>query len=500
MIAVLAQTENPDGEVARWLDLKFFTADSLIGRMSARVQNCDHHFRCLFVEASVLMHHVSSTTTNRLQDCFIAPLVVLRRNAFPFALSLTISLAVTATSGVVVLPAFPFCSRPTQLLIDAAGGSGFSFCQYSPSIERETNKLHEIIFGKMRIPALLLAASLVVIFDVSESLVTTSQQNDSTRHIFRATLTRRSRRSPADPRPLHPLKYRLCTRNSPSPFVLSSFSDATADNDATKNNNDEGIDIASERTLYQVLQVRTTATRDEIKQSYFRLAKQSHPDALIQQQQQQHVAQNIANNGGDYNRSNSMATIVDFQEIAEAWNVLGNSKLRKRYDRERKAKEWSLKAQAYTNERLEQAVPVVANMMDNIAVPFLRRTTATTWAVGQAIATGVSGFSKINKNGNSVQTPRDGVAPANGFADSPPVGNTGTNERTSTNGGLESINGDAMNGSNIPQAPTTHVPMGLTDTFLQALEAGQQAAREIDSLELNEKAEQLQERYVFYTR
>ena len=35
-------------------------------------------------------------------------------------------------------------------------------------------------------------------------------------------------------------------------------------------------------TLCDVLQIETTATRSEIKRSYITLAKESHPDALLQ--------------------------------------------------------------------------------------------------------------------------------------------------------------------------------------------------------------------------
>ncbi|KAL3924197.1 MAG: hypothetical protein SGILL_001188, partial [Bacillariaceae sp.] len=244
--------------------------------------------------------------------------------------------------------------------------------------------------------------------------------------------------------------------------------------------------MVPERTLYQILCVNPLATRQEIKRSYFRLAKLSHPDALIDKADEEPQ--------------------VDFQEIAEAWKVLGNSKLRKRYDRDLKAKEWSLKAQQYTNERLEQAVPVVADMMDNIAVPFLRRTTATTWAVGQAIATGVSGFSKgvsSKKNSDSRNREHQAEAPVtvNGNSQTDASSVIYRNNDTMTAMGFQNLNNFNGNAQQTPQQQqeqqqpsTASSGIGLTDTFLQALEAGQQAAREIDSLELSEKSSQLQER------
>eukprot|EP00536_Pseudo-nitzschia_multiseries_P009402 jgi/Psemu1/258113/estExt_Genewise1Plus.C_2610026 len=123
-----------------------------------------------------------------------------------------------------------------------------------------------------------------------------------------------------------------------------------------------------ERTLYEVLGASPTASRSELKRQYVKLARVSHPDAQI----------------GGTTESND----VDFQEIAEAWKTLGNEKTRRRYDRELKAKEWGEKAQRFTNEGLEQVAPVASKIMDNVAVPFLRRTSATI-AFGKNIASGL---------------------------------------------------------------------------------------------------------------
>jgi curved DNA-binding protein CbpA len=317
---------------------------------------------------------------------------------------------------------------------------------------------------------------IVAIFSVSDSLVIPSQWWNAQNWSFHPAFSQKSRET------LHTFHL----SHSKVGFRLSTLQQSSTDeSEGSTNKNSENANDNknnTERTLYAVLQVETTATREEIKKSYFRLAKMSHPDALIDRQQ----------NGDE--------STIDFQEIAEAWKILGNSKLRKRYDRELKAKEWSLKAQAYTNERLEQAVPVVAEMMDTIAVPFLRKTTATTWAVGQAIATGVSGFSR-KKNGNQDKSGKAGTV-VNGHQsqisgpETISVENAPTNSTVSNNNNnAETVSHETINGSTTART-TNHQPIGLTETFLQALEAGQQAAREIDSLELNEKADQLQERYV----
>jgi DnaJ-class molecular chaperone len=66
-------------------------------------------------------------------------------------------------------------------------------------------------------------------------------------------------------------------------------------------------------TLYDILQIETTATRSEIKRSYIALAKESHPDALLQNDRR-------------------------FNEIARAYKILSDPTKQRRYDRELKAK------------------------------------------------------------------------------------------------------------------------------------------------------------------
>ena len=74
-------------------------------------------------------------------------------------------------------------------------------------------------------------------------------------------------------------------------------------------------------TLYDILQCPPTATRPELKRAYIALAKETHPDALLQAGVQ------------------TNEIVPDkFVEISQAWKILGDSTSRRRYDREIRAK------------------------------------------------------------------------------------------------------------------------------------------------------------------
>lgn len=235
------------------------------------------------------------------------------------------------------------------------------------------------------------------------------------------------------PRPLAPVystpEDLMATGGQPPKFNATSLSpDEELPDDVPKDVTPEKLQATiddKERTLYDILGASPTATRAQLKRSYAQMAKLSHPDAQI---------------GRDDNYSDE-DNIPDFGQVAAAWRILGDSKSRKRYDRELQYKEWSATASKYANEKLEEAVPAVAKIMDNVAVPFIRRTAATTFAVGQAV-------SKIGKSSSSQQ--------------------------------------DVDNGSDGNK--------GIGDVFLDALKAGRNAAMAIDSMELKEKSDDLRKK------
>lgn len=72
-----------------------------------------------------------------------------------------------------------------------------------------------------------------------------------------------------------------------------------------------------EWTLYEILGIAPTATKEELKRQYIVMAKLTHPDALISRQQSK----------------NNVDTFPDFTEVADAYQILSNPMERKKYDR-----------------------------------------------------------------------------------------------------------------------------------------------------------------------
>lgn len=79
---------------------------------------------------------------------------------------------------------------------------------------------------------------------------------------------------------------------------------------------------------YKLLNVSTTSNPKEIKKSYYKLAKKYHPDALKAAQkseEEEKSAKTAAKEAEEHEKR--------FKQITEAYSILGDTDLRKKYDR-----------------------------------------------------------------------------------------------------------------------------------------------------------------------
>lgn len=199
--------------------------------------------------------------------------------------------------------------------------------------------------------------------------------------------------------------------------------------------------------------------KSEIKRLYISLAKQTHPDSP------------------NYNADNA-----DFSEIASAYKILSDDKERRRYDREVAAEEFKGDVVAYASEVAKEYGPVARKFYEDWALPFLKRTTASTVAV----ISEVTSENNVNRNGynnhnydgeiyqmertRTIGSSRRGTQLENGAPLSEVVSEMTQLERQSNgNRALEDFG----------------------KAFQRVIEAGRNATRQIDGAELQEKSMEL---------
>eukprot|EP00559_Dactyliosolen_fragilissimus_P004565 CAMPEP_0184857828 /NCGR_PEP_ID=MMETSP0580-20130426/2980_1 /TAXON_ID=1118495 /ORGANISM="Dactyliosolen fragilissimus" /LENGTH=570 /DNA_ID=CAMNT_0027353659 /DNA_START=1 /DNA_END=1709 /DNA_ORIENTATION=- len=187
-------------------------------------------------------------------------------------------------------------------------------------------------------------------------------------------------------------------------------------------------DLVPEVTLYEILESTPNATRAELKKSYVRLARETHPDALLQK--------SLSSSSSDGGTTISTQTPHSFQDVSNAWKILSDTKERKRYDRSLRAAEFTKEVEDLMGEGIRVTGPKVREAIERVAIPFLRRSAATT----------IAGFTALNEDSKG--------------------GNKGDA------GGRGEI-GNVIN---------------------RVVRAGQRVGRDIDRLELVEKSDELLER------
>jgi curved DNA-binding protein CbpA len=270
------------------------------------------------------------------------------------------------------------------------------------------------------------------------------------------------------------------------------------DNDDEDNDDEEEVDEVVDavtlevkadlkKTLYDVLGASPTDTRTELKKCYVSMAKKYHPDALVSMA----LSNANAKDSASPNNPNNPDESIDFSEIAAAWRVLSDPKERRRYDRTLQAEQFSQDVTALASQWGKNAAPA-AKMFENMAIPFIRRTTATTLASFQAAAQDLSKKQQLtvnDDNDNNMDMDMDMAMGADGIYRSTAATTNGNiNSNTTTATGISSTNTTAST----PRGQQRDVD--FSRAFKSAMAAAQRAGRYVDSMELTEKSQNLQAR------
>lgn len=249
-------------------------------------------------------------------------------------------------------------------------------------------------------------------------------------------------------------------RSSPNVDNGSSNSNNIGVNGSRRNRRKQRL---PDNNLYETLGANSAMSRSAIKQRYIALAKETHPDAS----------------------NNSNGGLVDaadrFNEIAQAWTILSDEKTRRTYDRELAANDFKNDVVKKAGEVAREYGPTARKFYDDYAIPFLRRTTATTLAGWSAVTEVTSEVvSERERENNGVETARD--EELNGNNDNNKLSGVTLSEVVKEVSEMERTNVGAG---------------GLEDfgrAFQRVVEAGQNASRQIDGMELQEKSAELRTR------
>ena len=204
----------------------------------------------------------------------------------------------------------------------------------------------------------------------------------------------------------------------------------------------EDVNNKAGPTLYEILNSEPNATRQELKRNFVTLAKQSHPDALV-------------SNGS----SSSTESDEQFQLASAAWKTLSNPLERKRYDRELRAQAFTQNVEDIVGNIATTAGPQFMKAFDNVAIPFLRRSAATTVAGFTAVTQDIQNYGEVKKSGRELDERVNGTSTSSGTRDTAKSKNVET--------------------------------LGLGSILSNAVQASQKASKAIDRMELSEKSDDL---------
>ncbi|KAL7536998.1 hypothetical protein ACHAWF_005629 [Thalassiosira exigua] len=187
------------------------------------------------------------------------------------------------------------------------------------------------------------------------------------------------------------------------------------------------------KNLYDILGADPSMSRTEIKRLYLSLARETHPDAAPSNRGADGLA--VPSDGGGR-----------FNEVSQAWTILSDPRTRRAYDRDVAAEALKSDVVRRASEAAREYGPAARSLFEDVAIPFLRRTTTTA----------VAGWDAVTAE-----------AGASGGAATP-----------------SEVAGEASELEDFGRA------------FQRVIEAGRNATRRVDGMELREKSEELRRRSV----
>ena len=211
--------------------------------------------------------------------------------------------------------------------------------------------------------------------NIASSFTTTTllQSNNSRRSSRISTLINRGR----DTEIRHNIAsnklqlYSSGLNSDDAPF--SDVSSGSSDNTEWNKKRRKPSRITDDKNLYEILGASPSMSRSEIKRLYINLAKQTHPDSYNN------------NNNNNSNDATDQLNEDRFNEVAQAWNILSDNKTRRAYDRELAANDFKEDIVKKASELANAYGPTAQRFYDDVAIPLLRRTTATTLASWSAV-------------------------------------------------------------------------------------------------------------------
>jgi len=248
-------------------------------------------------------------------------------------------------------------------------------------------------------------------------------------------------------------------------FALSSpngdnegYSDGGSSSSSSSSKSRRKQPRITDKNLYEILGANQSMSRTEIKRLYIILAKETHPDS-----------------------SNTLDAVATdrFNEIAQAYTILSDTKTRRAYDRELAAQDFKEDIVKKAGEVAREYGPTARKFYDDFAIPLLRRTTATTlagWSAVQEVT------SEVTSERNDQQQQRhDEIDNANkGYR----LSGATLSEVVKEVSEMERANGGDNSAGSVD----------FGKAFQRVIEAGRNATRQIDGIELQEKSMELRQR------